>query len=259
MYVTQPPPTCDTSVMTSWVMRPYLYLIIQICLAMSLKNELSELSCLIRNETSPRLIEVLDRFTDALREQNVRGRCLKVGDVVENATLNMPKRGRVELHTLLGKGPVVLNFYRGGWCPYCSLELKALHHAWPAIERQGAQLIAISPERPESIARTVRKNELDYPVVHDANSEVAQQFGLAVSLSEPLKALYRSLGLNLAARHADVMVRLPMPATFMIGVDHTVQYAFVDEDYTQRAEPVERVSGAAECYVRTGALVRINR
>ncbi len=228
--------------MTSWEALPYLYHIIQTCPAMSLQNELSALSRLVRDETSPRLIEVLDRFTKALREQNVRSRSLKIGDAAENVILNIPGRGRVELYTLLNQGPVVLNFYRGGWCPYCNLELKALHHARPEIERQGAQLLAITPERPESIAQTVRKNELDYPVVHDRNSEVARHFGLVVSLSEPLKALYRSLGLNLAARNADVMVRLPLPATYVIGVDHTVQYAFVDEDHTQRAEPTEMLA-----------------
>ena len=206
---------------------------------MSLQNELNALSRLTRDETSPRLIGVLDHFTNALRERNARDGSLKVGDPVENVTLNILRRGRTDLYTLLNEGPVVLNFFRGGWCPYCNLELRALHHARPEIERQGAQLIAITPERPESIARTIRKNEIDYPVAHDVNSEVARQFGLAVSLSEPLKALYRSLGLNLSARNADVLVRLPLPATYVIATNYRVHYAFVNEDYTQRAEPTE--------------------
>ncbi len=209
---------------------------------MSLQNELNALSRLTRDETSPRLIEVLDRFTDALREQNTRERSIKVGDRVENVTLNMPRLGRVDLYALLNEGPVVLNFFRGGWCPYCNLELRALHHARPEIERQGGQLIAITPERPESIARTVRKNEIDYPVAHDANSGVACQFGIAISLTEPLQALYRSLGLNVAARNADVLVRLPLPATYVIDTNYRVHYAFVNEDYTQRAEPIEVIN-----------------
>lgn len=206
---------------------------------MSLQNELSAYTLLVQDETSPRLLEVLNRFSDALREQNVSARSLKVGDTVENVTLNLSRHRQIDLYTLLNEGPVVLNFYRGGWCPYCNLELKALHHFQPEIKRRGAQLIAITPERPENIAQTVRKNHLDYPVVHDINSEVARQFGLAVLLSEPIKALYRSLGLNLSARNADVMVRLPLPATYVINTDYRVSYAFVNEDYTQRAEPEE--------------------
>ena len=221
------------------MIQTYLYPIIQTRRTMLLQNELRELSRLTRDETSPRLIEVLDRFTEALREQNVRNRSPKVGDRVENVTLNMPRRGRIDLYTLINEGPVVLNFYRGGWCPYCNLALKALHHARPEMERQGAQLIAITPERPESIIQTIRKNGIDYPVVHDVNHEVASRFGITVSLSEPLRSLYRSLGLNLSVRNADVLARLPLPATFVIDTDHAVQYAFVEEDYTQRAEPAE--------------------
>ena len=206
---------------------------------MSLQNELNALSRLVCDGTSPRLLQVLDHFTAALREQGIRARSLRVGDTVENVTLNLERQGQVSLYTLLNEGPVVLNFYRGGWCPYCNLELKALHHARPEIERQGAQLIAITPERSKNITQTVRKNGLDYPVAHDVNSEIAHRFGIAVALSEPVKTLYRSLGLNLAARNADVLVRLPLPATYVININYQVRYAFVNEDYTQRAEPAE--------------------
>ena len=225
--------------MTFWGRLVYLYSIIQLQPAMSLQNELNALSCQVREETSPRLLQVLDRFTAALVGQNTRARSRQVGDTVENVTINLEHHGQVTLYTLLNDGPVVLNFYRGGWCPYCNLALKAWHHARPEIERRGAQLIAITPERPESIAQTARKNGLDYPVVHDTNSEVARRFGVAIALSEPMKALYRSLGLNLAARNADVLARLPLPATYVINTDYRVHYAFVDEDYTRRAEPAE--------------------
>ncbi len=225
--------------MLFWMVSTYLYPITQTYAAMSLQNELDAFTRLVQNETPPRLLSVLERFTDALREQNASARSLQVGDTVANVTLNLPRHRPVDLYTLLNEGPVVLSFCRGGWCPYCNLELKALHHAQPEIKRRGAQLIVITPERPENIAQTVRKNRLDYPVVHDVNSEVARQFGLAVSLSEPIKALYRSLGLNLAARNADVLIRLPLPATYVINTDYRVHYAFVNEDYTQRAEPAE--------------------
>ncbi|MGB3849092.1 MAG: peroxiredoxin-like family protein [Tunicatimonas sp.] len=215
---------------------------------MSLQNELDDLSRVVRAGTSPRLLQVLDHFVEALREQKAKTYGLKTGDTVANVKLQMPHRGRVELYSLLNEGPVILTFYRGGWCPYCNLALKSLRYTLPEIERRGARLIAITPERPESAVQTARKNGIDYPVVHDANSEVARQFGVSIPLSEPLKALYRSLGLNLAARNADVIVRLPLPATFVIGTDYTVRYAFVEEDYTRRAEPkamLEVLSAAA--------------
>lgn len=204
---------------------------------MLLQNELDDLSRVVRAGTSPRLLHVLDHFVETLREQNARAYGLKTGDTVANVELQMPRRGRVELYSLLYEGPVTLTFYRGGWCPYCNLALKSLRYTLPEIERRGAQLVAVTPERPESIIQTARKNGINYPMVHDTNSEIARQFGVSVSLSEPIKALYRSLGLNLAARNADVIVRLPLPATFVIGTDYTVRYAFVEEDYARRVEP----------------------
>ena len=206
---------------------------------MALQDELDHLTTLIRNETSPRLLAVLDAFVDDLRRQQLSQRSLSIGETVPNFTLRDQYHRPVTLYELLNEGPVVLTFYRGGWCPYCNRALKALHHARPDVEYRGAQLLAVTPESPENIERTVRKNSLDYRVVYDVNSEVARAFGVAINLSEYLRTFYRSLGLNLSLRHADVIVRLPLPATYLIHTNYTVQYAFVDEDYTQRAEIAE--------------------
>ena len=203
---------------------------------MSLQDELDRLTTLIRNETSPRLLQVLDTFVEDLRRRQVSQRSVSVGEAAPNFTLYDQYRRPVTLYEVLNEGPVILKFYRGGWCPYCNLELKALHHARPEIEYSGAQLLAITPESPENIVQTVRKGALDYRVLHDVNSEVARAFGIAVNLSEYMRAFYRSLGLNLSLRNADVIVRLPLPATYLIHPNYSVQYAFVDEDYTQRAE-----------------------
>lgn len=206
---------------------------------MALQEELNHLTTLIRKETSPRLLQVLDTFVGDLRRQRVSQRSLSVGDSVPNFTLQDQHHRPVTLYERLNEGPVVLSFYRGGWCPYCNRELQALHYAHPEIEYQGAQLLAVTPESPENIARTVRKNALDYPVLYDANSEVARTFGVAINLSEYMRTFYRSLGLNLSLHHADVLVRLPLPATYLIHTNYTVQYAFIEEDYTQRADTGE--------------------
>ena len=206
---------------------------------MALQDDLNHLTTLIRNETSPRVMEVLDTFVGDLRRQQASQRSLLVGETAPNFTLLDQHQRSVTLYELLNEGPIVLKFYRGGWCPYCNQELRALHHARPTIEYGGARLIAITPESPKNIARTVRKNALDYQVLYDTNSEVARSFGIAVNLSEYMRAFYRSLGLNLSLRHADVIVRLPLPATYLIHTNYTVQYAFVDEDYTQRVKIAE--------------------
>ena len=209
---------------------------------MRLQEDLDHLTALIRNETSPRLLQILDAFTEDLQRQRVSQHSVALGETVENFTLRDQQRRSVTLYDLLNEGPVVLKFYRGGWCPYCNRELKALHHALPEIEYSGAQIVAITPESRANIAHTVRKNALDFSILHDVNSEVARSFGIAFNLSEYMKAFYRSLGLNLSLRNADVMVRLPLPATYLIHPNYTVQYAFVDEDYTQRAETTDVIA-----------------
>lgn len=203
---------------------------------MALQEELDQLTTLIRRETSPRLLQVIDSFIQDLQRQQVSQRSLSVGDAVADFTLRDGMNRSVALHNLLRQGPVVLKFYRGGWCPYCNKELKSLHHARPELEYAGAQVIAITPENPDYIRRTLRRNTLDLSVLHDTNSEVARAFGVAIHLSEFMRAFYRSLGLNLSLRNADVVVRLPLPALYVIGTDFIIRHAFVEEDYTQRAE-----------------------
>ena len=209
---------------------------------MKLQDELHHLTALIERETAPRVLGVINQFIRDIRRRQVTQRSLTVGDTIANFALPDQYGRLTNLYDYLNTGPVVLNFYRGGWCPYCNLELKALHHAWPELEYYGARLLTLTPESPDNIAQTVRKNALDFPVLHDANSEVARQFGVAITLSEYMKAFYQSLGLNLSLHNADVLVRLPLPALYVINTDYRIRYAFVNEDYRQRAELDEVVS-----------------
>ena len=202
---------------------------------MDLSASLNQLTAIIEQEASPRLLQVIRQFTEELQRRHVAQRSLQPSDTVPNFSLKNQHQRTVTLYDQLNEGPVVLKFYRGGWCPYCNLELTAWQHELPEVTFSSAQLLAITPESMNNIIHTVRKNALDFPVLHDVNSEIASAFGLSVALSDYLQAFYRSLGLNLSVRNADMKVRLPLPATYVIGTDFTVQYAFVDEDYRNRA------------------------
>ncbi|MEQ9440259.1 MAG: peroxiredoxin-like family protein [Cyclobacteriaceae bacterium] len=201
-----------------------------------LSEELYDLSAAIRQETASRLQRVLDQFVESLRRQHASERSLQIGDRVPDFTLKDQQQRPLRLYERLEQGPVILVFFRGGWCPYCNLTLRAWHYALPDIEFLGSQLVAVTPENPTQVRHTVEKNKLDFPVLHDIHSEVAREFGISVALSSYMAAFYRSLGLNLSRRNADVLARLPLPATYVIDRQGIVQYAFVEEDYTQRAE-----------------------
>ncbi|MGB3589295.1 MAG: peroxiredoxin-like family protein [Tunicatimonas sp.] len=205
----------------------------------NLPADLEALANEIDQQTAPRLQQVLRQFIVSLRQQHTAQRSLKMGDVVGDFTLKDQHQRVIRLHEQLKKGPVVLTFFRGGWCPFCNLTLQAWRHALPDIEFHGAQLLAVAPEAGEHAQRTVQKNKLDFSVLQDRGSEVARLFKVSVALSEYLAAFYRSLGLNLLTRHRDTIVRLPMPATYVIGTNGIVRYAFVEEDYTRRANIAE--------------------
>ena len=158
------------------------------------------------------------------------------GQVAPKITLKMADGSPVSLQAVTMQKPSIVLFYRGGWCPYCNLTLRAWRYAWPDIEFVGGKLLALTPENPSHVQQTVQKNSVDFPVLHDIHSEVARHFGISVVLSNYMSAFYRSLGMNTSLRNADVVARLPLPATYIIDQQATVQYVFVEEDYTQRAE-----------------------
>ncbi len=127
----------------------------------------------------------------------------------------------------------------GGWCPYCSLELKALQSVNAESEALGARLVAISPQVPDESLSTAEKNDLEFEVLSDVNSQVADQYGLTFSLDEDLRPVYKNWGADVATVNDDPDCKLPLPATYVISQDGKIVHSFVEEDYTERLEPDE--------------------
>lgn len=112
----------------------------------------------------------------------------------------------------------------------------------PEIESLGAQLVAISPNLPDKSLSTVEKNRIAFEVLSDVGNHVAREFGLVFTLSEKLRPIYASFGIDIPAFDGDDTFELPMPATYVIDTDDTITYAFVDPDYTKRLGPAEIVN-----------------
>lgn len=180
---------------------------------------------------------VMERATAELIASGQAGRALKAGDRAPAFTLSDPEGRPVSSASLLAKGPLVLSFYRGVWCPYCNIELQALQETLPRFEALGARLVAISPQTAANSRKSQRQNKLAFPILSDAGNEVAAAFGLRFALPDYLVALYRSLKNDLPAFNGDPGWTLPMPARYVIGQDGTIAYAEVNPDYTVRPEP----------------------
>jgi peroxiredoxin len=184
-------------------------------------------------------VDIMYRATAELVASGQAFNAKKAGNKAPKFALNDPDNRVVSSADLLAKGPLVVSFYRGIWCPYCNLELQALQSALPQIMARGANIVAISPQTVPESRKSQRDNKLTFPILSDEKSHVAAAFGLRFSLPDYLIELYKSFKTDLPAFNDDPAWVLPMPARYVIGTDGTIAYAEVNPDYTQRPDPSE--------------------
>jgi peroxiredoxin len=191
---------------------------------------------------SPSVVETMHRATAELIASGAARLAKNVGDKAPSFTLKDPDGNVVSSDELLKKGPLVVSFYRGVWCPYCNMELQALEAAKPEFDKLGASLVAISPQTPPNSRKSVRQNKLSFPILSDEKGKVGAAFGLRFNLPGYLVELYKSLKNDLPSFNDDPSWTLPMPARYLIGQDDTILYADVNPDYTQRPEPEDVIA-----------------
>ena len=175
---------------------------------------------------------------------------LRMGDIAPSFTLKNQNNENVNLDELLKKGPVVLTWYRGGWCPYCNLALKALSDELTAIKAAGGTLIALSPEQPDKAIITNKENSLAFDVLSDINNDVARKYGLVYKLSPEVAERYEN-GFGLSKYNGNTDAELPIPATYIINQDKTISYAYVNADYKERVNPDKVVTELAKIKAET--------
>lgn len=199
------------------------------------------------------VIDVMHRATAELVASSAAESTLKAGEKAPIFTLNDSEGNPVSSTHLLAEGPLVISFYRGVWCPYCNMELQALETALPSFRQLGANLIAISPQTAVNSRKSVRQNQLDFPILSDAHNDVAAAFGLRFALPDYLIDLYTTLKNDLPSFNGDESWTLPMPGRFVIGQDGAILYAEVNPDYTRRPEPEDMLPAirkAAQLYAQ---------
>lgn len=172
-----------------------------------------------------------------LRASFALDRAIRTGDQAPDFALSDPRGVLVSLSALLKAGPAVVTFYRGGWCPYCNLQLRAYQAVLPEITALGARLVAISPQLPDGSLSTSSANNLTFDVLSDVGNRVARKFGLVWSLPEELRAALRSSNKALPDINGDDSWELPVPATYVIASDGSIILAAIDVDYRNRLEP----------------------
>jgi peroxiredoxin len=190
-------------------------------------------------ETESSIVRKFDNAIAELNNSGIAKTALQVGDKVMDFELMNASDKRVKLSDILQKGPVVLTWYRGGWCPYCNVQLQYLQQELPQFKKQGATLMALTPELPDKSLDTKEKNELEFEILTDLNNEVARKFGIVFSLNSELVKIYNG---RLKTFNGVDTNELPIPATYIIGQDYIIKYAFVDPNHRHRVEPTHIIS-----------------
>jgi peroxiredoxin/glutaredoxin len=211
----------------------------------ALSEKLQAMSDASASKIPPEKLEVMKKEISKLKEMKLAEKSLQVGKVAPLFSLKDAKGKQTRLKTLLKKGPVVLTFYRGAWCPYCNEQLRSYQKVLPEIQRLGGQLVAITPELPSSVLSMEEKNALQFSILSDPRNRTAKKYGLVMGISPELKKIYQDFGINLEKSQGNKDWKLPLPATYVIGKNGKVVYAFVDVDYKKRAEP-DAILGALE-------------
>ena len=181
--------------------------------------------------------QIVDASFEKLQASHTGESAVTVGEIAPDFTLPAATGAAVTLNSKLTEGPVILSFYRGGWCPFCNLELQALQASLPEIRALGASLIGISPETPDNSMTTAEKHQLEFDVLSDIGNKTARDYGLIFTVYEEMRPLYLKWGLDVPASNGDNSWELPVPATYVIDSNRVARAAHVDKDYTKRMEP----------------------
>lgn len=204
----------------------------------SLQAQLDAKKALWAEKASDHVKRAYKEGIDAVVESGVESLAKQVGDHAPDFKLTNATGNEIRLSDYLKKGPVVLTWYRGGWCPYCNITLRQLQLELPNFQARGASLIALTPELPDRSLSTQEKHALDFEVLSDIGNKIARFYGIVFKLTEEVGEMYQN-AFDLHGYNGDESKELPLAATYVIGSNAKIEYAFLDAEYRNRAEPSE--------------------
>jgi peroxiredoxin len=216
---------------------------------MSLAEELDAFAAKGRANPDPERVAVYKKAAEAVAQTDILETALRVGDTAPMFELPDAYGETVRLEDILESGPAIVSFYRGSWCPFCNLELRALQRELGSVKAAGATLAAISPNTPDESLGLIDKHSLTFPVLSDHDNAVAKKFNLVFEMEEGLVEYYRNHDRNVAQMNGSDRWELPVPATYVIDRTGVIRYAWVDLNHRVRAEPSEVIAVAASLHV----------
>lgn len=209
-----------------------------------LQDQLDEITATTRNLVQPERMALSERAVQDLLNSGIEQKTLPVGATAPEFTLNDASGRPVRSADLLALGPLVLDFFRGRWDPYCVTEIEAWRDAYPRLREAGALLAAISPQTTRQSDFMVGQHSLSFPVLSDPGCAVAEKFGLAYFIPDYQREYYRSILVNIPFINGDDSWRLILPATYVVSAAGRVVYAEAYADFRVRPEPEDVLAAA---------------
>lgn len=204
---------------------------------MSLNEELKLLHASILDSLPSELRSSLLDENRKLFSNFLEEKAIKPGERVPDVFFITRELKKIKLAELIGDKHLVLSFFRGTWCPYCNLELKALDNISHEIKKRGARLVSSSPELFQNMKHDLDRNGIQSTVVSDLNNNAADKFGLVFDLPWDYQQIYRAMNIHLDLLNNNPEWTLPVPATFVISRDGIIKATHINVDYTLRMEP----------------------
>lgn len=202
-----------------------------------LQDQLDEITAQTRTLVQPERLAIGERATQELFATRIEERILPLGAIAPEFALPDFSGRTVRSADLLALGPLVVNFFRGRWCPYCVTELEAWRDLYPGLRERGALVVGIAPQSQRQSDFTAGQHQIPFPLLTDAGCAVAEKFGLVWTAPEYLRRYYRGILLNIPFVNGDESWRLPLPATYVIDQGGKVVFAEAHADFRVRPEP----------------------
>jgi peroxiredoxin len=206
-----------------------------------LGDRIAEFNAALAEQAPVEVVKGLANEIDGVVRSGAGAKAPRVGEKAPSFILPDALGNRVSLDALLKEGPVVISFYRGQWCPYCDLQLRAYQEVLPRIKALGGKLVAISPQTPDESLSTAEKRKLAFYVLSDAGNQIARGYGLVWKVPPGLDALQRGFGVDLTKSNGDASNELPVPGIFVLGADGRIAFRYVNADWRERLEPAQIV------------------
>jgi peroxiredoxin len=204
-----------------------------------LQDQLDEITANTRNLVQPERLAINERAIEDLFTTGIEQRIIPIGAKAPDFALRDSTGRLVKSSDLLALGSLIINFFRGRWCPYCVTELEAWRDLYAIVRERKALLIAISPQSIRQSDFTQGQHSIPFPLLFDEGCKVGEQFGLAYTIPPLHQQHYRSVLVNLPFVNGDQSWRLILPATYVIASDGTVLFAEAHADFRVRPEPEE--------------------